>query len=110
MEKKKRGRASATEELFRDLAARNCWHQMKRGWPDFFCRRADGSFFVVEVKRRSHNGRMIVLKREQETVMDSLSSVGIECYVSDGISLEVYDKAKHADASRRRFTRKVVIR
>ncbi len=90
------------EEDFRRLAARNGWKQMKRGWPDFFCKLPDGTFFAVEVKRRLPSGKLSMLKREQEEVLDSLSSIGVKCYMSDGKTLEIYDKKVHAQKSRRR--------
>ena len=95
--------ANAAEEAFCRLAERNGWRVSKRGWPDFLCWGPNGEIIAVEVKpRRVQSGRMVMLKREQAEALDFLTSKGIRCFVSDGVTLEPYDREKHAPESRRR--------
>ena len=90
------------EEALRLLARRRGWEPYKRGWPDFFCQRGDGTWCVVEVKRRLPSGKLVMLKREQEMILTAMSSIGVECFVSDGKILYRYDPKKHASKKRRR--------
>ena len=97
-------RSNAPERELEELALRNGWEVTKRGWPDFVCfSPVDGEMIAVEVKPRFANGsRMKILKREQARVMDVLTAHGIRCFVSDGKTLEKYNRAKHAPRARRR--------
>lgn len=91
------------EQALATLAESKGWKVSKRGWPDFMCWRGE-EFIAVEVKPRRRDGKegFLLLKREQARCMDFLTRAGIRCYVSDGLTLEPYDRAKHAPESRRR--------
>lgn len=95
--------ANTTEAAFQRLAHAAGWNSFKRGWPDFLCFGPAGEIIAVEVKPRSRlTGRLGLLKREQAISMDALRDHGIHCFVSDGVTLEPYERAKHAPANRRR--------
>jgi hypothetical protein len=94
--------ANVCEEKFAALAERNGWRPSKRGWPDFICFAPDGEVIAVEVKPRRIRGNLAILRRDQATVMDILAAAGIRCFVSDGETLERYDRTRHAPEHRRR--------
>ena len=75
------------------------WKVTKRGWPDFICTHPEaGERIAVEVKPphgKHRDGRLKSLKRDQADCMDWLEANGIRCFMSDGISLFRYDRAKH---------------
>ena len=64
------------EGKFFDAAFAAGWRASKRGWPDFFLTRDDGSIACVEVKADARHP----LKREQRQVMEALSSYGVPCF------------------------------
>lgn len=96
-------RHNTPERNFEILAQCLGWSTVtKRGWPDFLAFTPDGSMIAVEVKPLTKDGsRYQILKREQAAVMDVLSSHGIKCYVSDGETMEPYDRERHAPEHRR---------
>ena len=102
-----RERQNVVERRFEKLAEANGWRSTKRGWPDFICFRPDGSVFVVECKPRMNpNGwrksdELRILSKPQAEVLDFLSELGVECFVSDGKELEPYEREKHAPEERR---------
>lgn len=83
------------ENLFELKATNSDWRVTKKGWPDFFCLKPDGTPACVEVNPRTKSGRTKKLKPEQVMVMKVLTAAGIECYVSDGVSLWRFDPTKH---------------
>jgi hypothetical protein len=94
------------ERNFEALAERESWIVSKRGWPDFFCERPDGSVFVVEVKPRGPSGRMKHLKVAQIRVLNALQDAEIDCFVSDGVNLEIYNRNVHvAHVPQRSYSR-----
>jgi len=64
------------ELAFWNAAKAKGWRLQRRGWPDFFCRKPDGSICVVEVKQK----RSDRLKSSQRLVMEELSTFGISCF------------------------------
>ena len=86
--------ANAPEEAFAVKAESAGWSVSKRGWPDFFCVKGH-EVICVEVKPRTKSGRLKKLKRDQVAVLDFLKSIGVRCFVSDGATLEPYDREKH---------------
>lgn len=90
------------ELMFAKKAIENGWIPTKRGWPDFLCFGPKGEIICVEVKPRQKNGKLEMLRVDQANTMDFFSSKGIRCFVSDGLTLEVYDRSKHAPKKRRR--------
>ena len=87
------------EGRFAKLAGLWGWEVTKRGWPDFFCVKPDGSVAVVEVKpplkwfgRRRGGG----LSKVQTIVLIALARHGIDCYVNDGSVLKPFDPEFHA--------------
>lgn len=100
---KKRERRNEHERALDELAERNGWRATKRGWPDFLCfNRSTGEIIAVEVKPRIPSGRMKALRADQAACMDFLKSKGIRCFVSDGSTLEPYDRQKHREDRRRK--------
>ncbi|MDE2100068.1 MAG: hypothetical protein KGL39_22630, partial [Patescibacteria group bacterium] len=94
---------NVTEADFQRLAYKAGWRTTKRGWPDFLCFGPAGEVIAVEVKPRSRQtGRLGLLKREQADCMDALKVRGIRCFVSDGCTLEPYERSRHAPEWRRR--------
>ena len=62
-------------EFFNKAKAKGWWLQ-KRGWPDFFCIKPDGTICLVEVKgKRGHQ-----LKSSQRLTMERLSEFGVPCF------------------------------
>lgn len=59
-----------------DKARKNGYRAIKRGWPDFFCFKDDGTFFVVEVKPHRKNK----LKFEQRLILEALASYGVPSF------------------------------
>ena len=97
------------ERAFEVLAFNKGWTATKRGWPDFLCfDKKTKEFIAVEVKPRLNGPetRMKLLKREQGICMDWLKSLGIKCFVSDGVVLEPYSKQKHASEGARHISRR----
>lgn len=92
------------ENNFAELAEKNGWRSTKRGWPDFLCFSiATGECIAVEVKpRNERTGFMKLLKRDQAACLDFLTSKGVRCFVSDGVTLERYNREVHAPEWRRR--------
>lgn len=91
-----------TEERFAQLAEAQGWHVTKSGWPDFLCFNEDGDVMAVEVKPQTKTkGRKKPLRQNQADCMDELSAAGIPCFVSDGETLEPYDRFRHTKGSRR---------
>lgn len=92
-----------SEREFEELAARNGWRTTKRGWPDFLCfDPSSNEIIAVEVKQRLPHRRregivyeLVSLKPDQAFCLDFFQSKGIRCFVSDGKTLEVYDRKKH---------------
>lgn len=82
---------NVTEAKFMALAEQAGWRVSKRGWPDFVCFGPDDEIIAVEVKPRTSKGRLKRLSKQQIEVMDWLSSNSIDCYVSDGETLESYN-------------------
>lgn len=91
------------EAKFQALANSNGWSASKRGWPDFICfNQTTGEVIAVEVKPRTKTGaRLRRLKRQQADCLDALKSAGIRCFVSDGDTLEPYDRNRHYNDKRR---------
>ena len=102
-----RDRKNIPERLLAELAELNGWITTKRGWPDFLCFHKDtGEMIAIEVKPRLASGKgMKLLKVDQAKCMDYLTKHGIRCFVSDGVTLEKYDRQKHASEIRRRNAR-----
>jgi hypothetical protein len=96
--------ANEPEHKLARLAERNGWTPTKRGWPDFLCFGPDGEVIAVEVKPRDAAGQLKRLKVDQANAMDWLQAHGIRCYVSDGDTLEKYNRAKHRDRATLRAT------
>jgi hypothetical protein len=95
--------SNVPEDDFAALARENGWRPTKRGWPDFLCFGPNGEIIAVEVKPRLRDGRRTKrLKADQANCMDALSAVGIRCFVSDGKTLEPYDRELHRDRNGRR--------
>jgi len=65
-----------TEAAFFDMAEADGLVITKRGWPDFACFCPDGKFILVEIKPL----RSSRLKAWQWKIMETLSSLGVECY------------------------------
>lgn len=65
-----------SEAAFFDFAESQDWVITKKGWPDFFCFKPDGSVLLVEIK----GARSRHLKAWQWKVMEALSKAGIACY------------------------------
>ncbi len=63
------------EEQLRDLAEKDGWEVIHKGWPDFACIR-DGEMMFVEVK--GYKGEM--LKKHQHHLMTNLAKIGLDCY------------------------------
>ena len=86
------------ENNFTQMARQHNWEAIKRGWPDFICipPQKDKQPFVVEVKPRvptgPRKGCYGMLKPEQEYVMAMLQDLGMKVYISDGESLDVFDR------------------
>ena len=66
-----------SESVFEVIAKSKGYTILRRGWPDFALRRADGSLFCVEVKSYADS-----LSTEQIRMIEFLASAGIPCYVS----------------------------
>lgn len=83
------------ERAFQLLAMRNDWTVTKRGWPDFLCYGPNGRIIAVEVKPRQADGFLKSITLAQNRAMKALTKLGVECYVSDGETLEPFDPARH---------------
>ena len=113
-----RFRANETERIFETHAKVKGWEVSKKGWPDFICFGPKGQVIVVECKPRGKDPEAKViaskvswvnygkarepaplqhLKTEQVRVLDFLSSLGVRCYLSDGLTLEPYSRSLHAN-------------
>jgi hypothetical protein len=101
-----RQRKNTPELLLENLAETKGWTTTKRGWPDFMCfSKSTGEMIAIEVKPMLPSGRLQLLKRAQAKCMDFLTKHGIRCFVSDGITLEKYQRDKHASEMLRRAHR-----
>lgn len=85
---------NTTETAFDEWAKSQGYVVTKRGWPDFLCLK-DGRVAAVEVKPRTKKGRHKHLKLEQVVSLAVLQKSGIDCYLSDGRSLEPFRLADH---------------
>lgn len=104
----KRPRGNEPERLLEALASSKGWRPTKRGWPDFMCiNEMTGEIIAVEVKPRinGEGSRTQLLKRDQAACMDFLTKHGIRCFVSDGLTLEPYDRERHASEKERARSR-----
>ena len=94
---------NAVEHRFAAWALAQGWYVTKRGWPDFWCQRPDGSVVAVECKPRIEtNGRMKVLRRDQVRVLSWLAQHGVEVYLSDGVGLAPLPDPHVVEQTRRR--------
>ena len=96
------------EQQFTRLAQDRGWEISKRGWPDFLCYLPNGFVAAVAVKARcrggAYAGKLKLLGKEQARTLEVLQLGGIPCYVSDGITLELFLASVHAAPARRRRT------
>ena len=100
MKTARRPRANGPEAAFEQLALRRGWRPTKRGWPDFLCFGPKGEVIAVEVKpqREKHadgESAFRSLRADQVACMTQLTTAGIKCYVSDGVTLEPFNPWKH---------------
>lgn len=91
-----RRRQNGPEASLEQIARQAGWRPTKRGWPDFICTGPGGEKIAIEVKPRTQSGRCQYLKPDQVRVLDWLRSLGVRCFVSDGVTLEPYDRGRHA--------------
>ena len=101
------------ERAFEVLAFNKGWNCTKKGWPDFLCfDKTTKQYIAVEVKPRLNGPttRMKLLKRPQAACLDFFVKQGIQCFVSDGFTLEPYSREKHASKQKRDQSRKARIR
>jgi len=93
----RRIRRNGPENAFEVKAIENGWDVTKRGWPDFLCFKGS-RVIAVEVKPLSKaTGKLQYLKLAQVRTMLWLSSVGVECYVSNGEQIEKFSLKKHGN-------------
>jgi hypothetical protein len=90
-------RGNRHEDDFEKFAHEKNWSVTKSGWPDFFCVKPDGSIAVVEIKGASRRtpAELRKLSKAQGVIMAALQDAGIECFLSDGIYLEPYERKQH---------------
>ena len=94
----KRRRKNEPERLFEEMMLAEGNEVTKRGWPDFIITRPDGTKMVVEVKPRFEDvDRFKYLKREQTECMKWLTECGVECFVSDGKTIEPFRPERHSN-------------
>lgn len=66
------------EDTCKELLEQEGWLVLDRGYPDFCCFK-DGKIIFVEVKGENGN-KAARLSKEQEIMIEALSSRGLKCY------------------------------